>query len=107
MRRAVLLLLFTVFAANSQYDHQPGNAPPSPFGSPPDAKLPNGKSQLEAILKQDHERDLKDAAQLSELAQSFEEDVRRQDSHVLALGSLKKLEEIGKLAHRIQARMKH
>ena len=40
--------------------------PPMPDG---DIRLPSGKSQQEEILKADHEKDLKDAAQLIELSE--------------------------------------
>src|SRR5580692_7113534 len=76
-----------------------------PRGLPPeegDARLPNGKTQQEEILKADHERDLKDAAQLIELAEGLKEELEKNDQHVLSVSSLKKTEEIEKLAKRIR-----
>jgi hypothetical protein len=46
---------------------RPPRQPPNP-SSEGDVTLPNGKSQQEEILKADHEKDLKDVAQLVELA---------------------------------------
>lgn len=70
-----------------------------------DVELPNGKSQQEEILKADHQRDLKDAARLIELAEQLKQELEKNDRHVLSLSSLKKTEEIEKLAKRIHARL--
>ena len=72
-----------------------------------DPKLPNGKSQQDEILKADHERDLKDAAQLIELAEQLKQELEKNDRHVLSVSSLKKTEEIEKLAKRIRSRLVH
>jgi hypothetical protein len=71
-----------------------------------DARLPNGKTQQEEILKADHEKDLKDAAQLIELAEGLKEELEKNTQHVLSLSSLKKTEEIEKLAKRIRSRLR-
>jgi hypothetical protein len=71
-----------------------------------DRKLPNGKSQNEAILKAEYEKSLKDAAQLVELSQALKDELEANDSHVLSLSSLKKAEEIEKVAKRIHGRLK-
>lgn len=82
----------------------------APQGLPPEdrdtPRLPNGKTQQEEILKADHERDLKDAAQLIELAEGLKEELEKNDQHVLSLSSLKKTEEIEKLAKRIRSRLR-
>jgi hypothetical protein len=88
---------------------QVGDAPPGPDALPPierDAKLPNGSSRNEAILKQDHARSLKDAAALAELTRSLQADLEKQGRDVLSLQTLKKLDEIEKLTHRIRARLR-
>ncbi len=68
--------------------------------------LPNGK-QRDEILKADHEKDLKDAAQLIELAEQLKQELEKNDRHVLSISSLKKTEEIEKLAKRIHSRLVH
>lgn len=82
----------------------------SQAGSPPvpdrDIHLPSGKSQQEEILKADHEKDLKDAAQLIELSEQLKEELEKNDRHVLSISSLKKTEQIEKLAKRIRARLR-
>jgi hypothetical protein len=72
-----------------------------------DVQLPNGKSQQDEILKADHERDLKDAAQLIELAEQLKQELEKNDRHVLSISSLKKTEEIEKLAKHIHSRLVH
>ncbi|MBI2680399.1 MAG: hypothetical protein HYX25_05250 [Candidatus Solibacter usitatus] len=71
-----------------------------------EARLPGGKSQLEALLKEDHKRSIQDAAQLIELAESLKKELEKDDRHVLSLTSLRKTEEIEKLAKRIHGRLK-
>ncbi len=72
-----------------------------------DVRLPNGKSQREEILKAEHEKSLKDAAALIELAEQLKADLEKNDRHVLSIATLKKTEEIEKLAKRIRARLHH
>lgn len=71
-----------------------------------DERLPNGKKQIDEILKADYEKNLKDARDLTNLAQSLEEDLERNDAFVFSLSSLKKLDDMEKLTKRIRARMK-
>ena len=69
-------------------------------------RLPDGKSQTEAILKADFEQSLKDAAELYRLAEELKIDLEKNDRHILSLATLKKTEEIEKLAKKIRSRMK-
>src|SRR6476469_4115651 len=72
-----------------------------------DVRLPNGKSQQEEILKAEHEKSLKDAAALIDLAEQLKADLEKNDRHVLSVAALKKTEEIEKLAKRIRTRLHH
>ncbi len=72
----------------------------------PDVKLPSGKSQAEEILKADHEKSLQDAAALVKLAEDLKADLEKNDRHVLSLATLKKVEEIERLARRIKSRLR-
>ncbi len=72
-----------------------------------DVRLPNGKSQQEEILKAEHEKSLKDAAQLIDLAEQLKADLEKNDRYVLSVATLKKTEEIEKLAKRIRTRLHH
>ena len=69
-------------------------------------RLPNGKSQQEEILKADYEKTLQDAAQLVKLSEELQDDLIKDDRHVLSLASLKKAEDIEKLARKIRTRLK-
>ena len=69
-------------------------------------KLPNGKSQQDEILKADHQKTLQDAAELVKLAEQLQDDLIKDDRHVLSIASLKKTEDIEKLAKRIRTRLK-
>ena len=71
-----------------------------------DVHLPGGKSQMEALLKEDHKRSIQDAAQLIELAESLKQELEKEDRHVLSVSSLRKTEEIEKLAKKIRTRLK-
>ncbi len=71
------------------------------------SRLPNGKLRSDEILKDEHERSIKDAAQLVELAESLKQEIEKDDAHILSISSLKKTEEIEKIARRIRSRMKH
>jgi hypothetical protein len=81
---------------------------PSGFSQEPDRdiKLPSGKSQKEEILKEDHQKNLKDAAALIELAGQLQQELEKNDRYVLSVSSIRKTEEIEKLAKRIRTRMR-
>jgi len=72
-----------------------------------DVRLPNGKLQREEILKAEYQKSLDDARELSRLADVLKLDLERNDRYVLSLATLKKTEEIEKLAKRIRDRLKH
>ncbi len=97
---AVLMLLAPLFSPAQKRE------PRFPDQGKPDTRLPNGKLQQDEILKADHEKSVKDAAQLIELSESLKKDLEKDDSHVLSIGSLKKTEEIEKIAKRIRSRLK-
>jgi hypothetical protein len=84
---------------------------PPPSGGPPlfpddDDKLPNGKSQREAIVKDDYKRNLEDAAQLAKLAEELRSDLEKGGKNVVSVKQIKQTEEIEKLARSIRARLK-
>jgi hypothetical protein len=103
MKKLLLLPLMTMGLLFSQYEV--GRREP-PSDSPRDVKLPNGKSQREEILKADHEKTLQDAAQLVKLSEELQDELIKEDRHVLSIATLKKTEDIEKLAKRIRTRLK-
>jgi hypothetical protein len=74
---------------------------------PPEVKLPSGKSQRDEILKAELAENLKDAAQLVELAQQLRGDLEKNDRYVFSIADRKKAEDIEKLARKIRTRMLH
>ena len=96
---AAILIPLALFAQQAA-DRLPEPAKPS------ETRLPNGKLQQEEIMKADHEKSVRDAAQLIELAEALKRDLEKDDTHVLSISSLKKTEDIEKLAKRIRSRIK-
>lgn len=76
-------------------------------GQREDVQLPNGKLQRDEILKAEHEQNVKDAARLAELAQQLQLELEKNDRFVLSLDTLKKTDEIEKLAKKIRSRLRH
>jgi hypothetical protein len=75
--------------------------------APGDVQLPNGKSQRAEILKVEREQNIKEAAQIVELAKDLQQELEKNESYVLSMSSLKKTDEIEKLAKRIRGRLRH
>jgi hypothetical protein len=71
-----------------------------------DPKLPSGKSQKDAILEADHEKNLEDAERLVQLTTGLKKAIEKKSVFVLSLDDLKKLEEIEKLTRRIRGRLR-
>jgi hypothetical protein len=101
MRRCALVFLCAGFLASALPQRGPGP------GTPQETRLPNGKLQSDEILKAEHEANLKDAAELSQLAEQLRIDLEKNDTHVLSMATLKKTDDIEKLATRIRSRLRH
>jgi hypothetical protein len=71
-----------------------------------DPRLPNGKSQKDAISKQAHEDALREVESLIQLAEDLRDELKRNGEFVVAVSSLKKTEEIEKLARHIRGKLK-
>jgi ADP-ribosylglycohydrolase len=72
-----------------------------------DTRLPSGKSQRDEILKAEHEQNIKDAAQLVDLAQQLQQDLEKNERFVLSISTLKKTDDIEKLVKKIRSRLRH
>jgi hypothetical protein len=96
----VLLACVSVYALQQKGGGRGG-------GEEEDVILPNGKSQKEEILKAEHQQNLKDAAELAELAEQLKIDLEKNDRYILSMATLKKTDDIEKLAKRIRARLRH
>jgi hypothetical protein len=86
------------------FGQSPGRPPEDPQS---DIHLPNGKSQREEILKAEREKNIKDAAQLVDMAKDLQQEIEKNESYVLSLSALKKTDDIEKLVKRIRGRMRH
>jgi hypothetical protein len=106
MRLRCTLVLACALACPAQQQMPPLH---HPDGITPgdDARLPNGKLQRDEILKAEFQKSLDDARELSRLADDLKLDLEKNDRYVLSIATLKKTEEIEKLAKRIHDRMKH
>jgi hypothetical protein len=102
-RGAVALVLL---AGVSVYALQQGGRP-GRAGEEENVILPNGKLQRDEILKAEHQQNIKDAADLAELAEQLKIDLEKNDRYVLSMATLKKTDDIEKLAKRIRARLRH
>ena len=97
----VLLAGVSVYALQQQGGRRGG------AGEEEDVILPSGKSQKDEILKAEHQQNLKDAAELAELAGQLKIDLEKNDRYILSLATLKKTDDIEKLVKRISARLRH
>lgn len=86
---------------------QRGGSPPAGPPDEPETRMPNGKSQKEEILKAEHQQNLKDAAELADLAEQLKADLEKNDRYILSMATLKKTDEIEKLVKKIRARLRH
>jgi hypothetical protein len=106
MRLPTLLPLALALAMSAQEPAPPARQP-HPFDPDADVRLPNGKLQKDEILKADFQKSLDEARELSKLADELKADLEKNDRYVLSIPTLKKTEDIEKLAKRIHDRMKH
>src|SRR6185295_2836433 len=107
MKRWLLCLCFTLFATSFALSWQfpPGTREQKPDENP-DVKLPDGKSQRDAIVKEEFKRNLKDVDRLATLANELKEAMEASDAHIVSLKIIKQTEEIEKLAKTIRGRLK-
>ena len=106
-RGAVALVLLAGVSVYALQQQGGGRGGRSGGGEEEDVILPNGKSQKEEILKAEHQQNLKDAADLAELAEQLKIDLEKNDRYVVSMATLKKTDDIEKLAKRIRARLRH
>lgn len=94
MKRLILVLFvaLSVLPQTREKDEQP-------------ARLPDGRSQTEAILKDSHEKSLEDAAELVKLSEQLKKELERNEQHVLSVNSVRTAEKIEELAKRIKKRL--
>jgi hypothetical protein len=96
MRTALLSLLLALA--------QPPGTPPSKENEP--VRLPDGRSQTEEILKEEHKKSLRELDEIVKLAGEVKADLEKHDHHVVSVAALRKLDEIEKRTKRIRGRLR-
>jgi hypothetical protein len=107
IQRCVPALLLLACVTLSAVPQQRPGARRGPGDDDQDVTLPNGKSQRDEILKAEHRQNLKDAADLAELADQLKVDLEKNDRYVVSMATIKKTDDIEKLAKRIRSRLRH
>lgn len=79
---------------------------PIPKSPEEDPRMPNGKSQRNEMAKQQHADALKDVDSLVATAEELRDELKRAGDYVVPVNSVRKTEEIEKLAKRIRGRLK-
>ncbi len=107
-RRQAVLAVVAASALHAQRQDPQDQERPLPIPPNPDEdrKLPNGKSMKDEIAKHDHQLALKDADELISAAKELKEQLEKAGDYVVPLATVKKTEEIEKLARRIRGRLK-
>lgn len=105
MRRRTALFLPCLLL--SGYAQQQADRPvPDPAAHSSEVRLPNGKLQRDEIIKAEYEKSLQDATELIKLSEDLKADLEKNSAFVVSLPTIKRTEEIEKLAKRIRSRMK-
>jgi hypothetical protein len=100
--RTTVLPVCLILGLMAQIPDRPG----VPDAHAPEARLPNGKLQRDEILKAEYEKSLQDAADLIKLSEDLKADLEKNTAFVVSVPTIKKTEEIEKLAKRIRGRLK-
>ncbi len=105
-RNVLVAFAASTFLMAQEQDQENPRRPPLPPNPNDDLRLPNGKSQKDAIAKQEHEQALKDANDLMEVAHELRDELQKSGDYVVSMSSVKKTEEIERLARKIRGRLK-
>ncbi len=68
--------------------------------------LKTRQQQRNAILKEDHEKSLKNVAEILTLAKQLEEELDKNKEHIIDIRTLRKAERIEDLARNVKNRMR-
>lgn len=101
---SVVLTLFSLAAFGQLPDHSLPDPHTDPHAA--ETRLPNGKLQRDEIVKAEYEKSLQDAAELIKLSEDLKAELEKNSAFVVSIPSIKKTEEIEKIAKRIRGRMK-
>ncbi|HYZ83643.1 MAG TPA: hypothetical protein VE621_04550 [Bryobacteraceae bacterium] len=104
--RLLLIALTSVLCCGIAPAQDPQKDPFTRQDDPANLRLPSGKLQRDEIVKSDHKKNLKDADELMKLSEEVKIELEKSDGLVLSLGTLRKVEEIEKVAKRLRGRLK-
>lgn len=108
-RTALRSFLTAPLIASAQFPAQPPDPQhpdlPRP-GHEEEPRLPNGKSMKNEMAKHNYEESLKDADAMVEAAQSLRDDLKKAGTYVVSVASVRKTEDIERLARKIRGRLK-
>lgn len=107
MHLRTLLVFAAALALLAQQQPRGRQVPPPLPQSPDEIRLPNGRLQRDEILKVEYQKSVEDARELAKLADELKVELEKSDRNVLSVATLKKTEEIEKIAKRIHDRLKH
>lgn len=99
--KLLILLALTVTLGLPQQEQEPVDV-----SIQSNARLPNGKLQREEILKAEYKKATEESGRLLKLAEELNAELEKNPSSVLSIGTLKKTEEIEKLARKIRSRLR-
>jgi hypothetical protein len=99
--KRLCLVLFVLCACFAQ-DPPPGR----PHLQNPQEVPPVLKPTRDAIIKEDYKRNLQDAAALARLADELKTELENGDKNVVSVKTMRKAEDIEKLAKSIHSRLK-
>src|SRR5260370_4117348 len=105
MRKILMVFLCLMVVSLAKEQPPPPRTPPPP-GTEPEVRLPDGRSQRNAIAKDDYQKSLEDARELVKLAESLQAELEKNDQYVVSISEIRKTEDIEKLAKRIRGRLK-
>jgi hypothetical protein len=107
-RDTLLSLLLSPLLVPAEAQVQtPTDHPPLGKTDDDDVRLPNGKSQRDEIARQQHADALKDVDALVAAAEELRDQLKHAGDFVVPVSSVRKTEEIEKLARKIRGRLKN
>ncbi len=105
-----VLLVFLLASWFAVAQTRPVPPPPRSNRIPPEVDrnmdIPTPLNSPAKLLKQQHEEVKKDMEKLSKLVEEIQEELEKAGENVLPLNSLKKLEEVERLARKVRSRLK-
>jgi hypothetical protein len=81
------------------------DVPPRFEKDPAPLRLPNGKLQSEEVLKEEHQRTLREAEEMKQLVGELHAELEKNDRYVVSIQLLKKIDDIEKRLKRIRGRL--